>query len=248
MNSSNCKGCVYLARNAINKKIYIGYTNQTLGRRITAHLSAAKTKENDRYFYNAIKKYGKDNFLWTILFLSNDQSKLKEIERECIKLYESNNRLFGYNLTTGGEGASLNTEIKSKISRKAKERNLFGKRNPFFGKSHSKETRQKLSRVRSGKRWSPFEKHTEETKKRLSDIRRNLAKDPEFIEKMRRCQKSISIRCLDTGEVFYSIAEAARQTGIGRSILKSRIRSGSLRPIKPFNLRFERLINEKSDN
>jgi hypothetical protein len=58
-------GIIYSAKNIINNKIYIGQTKYTIEKRKAQHLV---TVENNNYnyrskFYNAIKKYGKENFI-----------------------------------------------------------------------------------------------------------------------------------------------------------------------------------------
>lgn len=90
---------VYKHTNKINNKIYIGITQQKLEKR----WQRGYGYKEQSYFYNAIKKYGWDNFNHELLFdgLTEEQAKEKEIE--LIKYYKSNNRKYGYNLSQGGE-------------------------------------------------------------------------------------------------------------------------------------------------
>jgi len=90
---------IYMATNKVNGKIYIGKTIKQLDERIYAHLHM----DDSIYFHNAIKKYGIDNFEWTILDeCSIDEDNVKEIY--YIKLYKSTDRKIGYNCTEGGDG------------------------------------------------------------------------------------------------------------------------------------------------
>jgi group I intron endonuclease len=91
---------IYKVTNVINKKIYIGYTNNLKVRK-------SKHKRNSQrgcsHFYNAILKYGWDNFTWEVIYCSTDKNHcLNEMEPYFIKEYDSINS--GYNLTKGGAG------------------------------------------------------------------------------------------------------------------------------------------------
>lgn len=110
-------GCVYQAQNLINGKCYIGKTVKALPKRISEHYSAAK-KGSIYFFHNAIRKYGRESFEWTLLFENDDDDKLSEIEIGCIKL--SNTQWpNGYNLTSGGEGMANPSDNTREKIRKA---------------------------------------------------------------------------------------------------------------------------------
>lgn len=83
-------------------KIYIGYTKYKLEVRIKQHHSTAR-RGVQRPFCNAINKYG-SKIKWEII--NTYFTKEFTQNRECffIKLYKSNEKEFGYNATSGGEG------------------------------------------------------------------------------------------------------------------------------------------------
>ena len=83
------------------------------------------------HFFHAIQKYGWNNFDHMILAqnLSKDEAIRKEIE--IIALYRSNDAKFGYNITPGGEVCA-------------------GEDNPWFGKKHTAESKEKMSRAKKG--------------------------------------------------------------------------------------------------
>lgn len=90
-------------KNKINGKVYIGKTINWKGR-VLGHKSSAK---NPKYhFGRALRKYGWDNFERIRLVDDVPEEKLPELEKKYIKLHNSKNPAFGYNLTEGGEGMS----------------------------------------------------------------------------------------------------------------------------------------------
>lgn len=92
---------VYMATNKINGKCYIGYC-VSFNERISRHFKCAE-KGIDTRFYRAIRKYGKENFIWEKI-AENISSiiRCKEIEKEMIRKY--NTYEYGYNSTLGGDG------------------------------------------------------------------------------------------------------------------------------------------------
>lgn len=137
INTKN-SGIVYCAYNTINAKVYIGFTNMGLRLRRKSHTGKAlKCFDNktNNYFVNALKKYKKEKFNWFILYTSDQIEDLLKMEKYYINYFDSNNRLFGYNMTTGGDHCKFNEEIKKKISDKAKIRLANKENNGMFGKS-----------------------------------------------------------------------------------------------------------------
>ena len=84
-----------------NSKVYIGMTSRKLKSRKLEHESISRSDKGN-YFHNALKKY--KNVKWEVIYQSKDFDHIKEMETKFIKLYKSNIRKFGYNLTLGGEG------------------------------------------------------------------------------------------------------------------------------------------------
>jgi len=148
---------IYKATNIINNKVYVGFTSLAPEERVSAHLKNVKTI--DTKFYNAIKKYGKENFLWEIIYQSLDyEHTLKVMENYFIIEYDSFKN--GYNSTLGGEGCPGRRDTPEQIQRKkdaskkvydsmsAQERKeKFGKSgsdNPFYNKTHDEITIAKM--------------------------------------------------------------------------------------------------------
>lgn len=98
-----------------SNKVYIGITRKNILKRWKGGRGYFK----NTHFYNAILKYGWDNFKHEILFseLSEEEAKRKEIE--LIAKYNSTDPNFGYNITKGGDyRACMSEETKAKIKNK----------------------------------------------------------------------------------------------------------------------------------
>lgn len=100
---------VYKIENKINKKIYIGQTNN-LDRRMQEH---KHDERNNHPIHNAIKKYGWENFEVSVLYYGVNYN---EKEKEYIKLYKSNRKEYGYNISAGGQDSSGENNPQSKLS------------------------------------------------------------------------------------------------------------------------------------
>ena len=94
---------VYMHINKINNKKYIGMTKRKPNIRFGKN---GKNYYNAKRFYEAIKKYGWNNFEHIILYenLTKEEASKKEIE--LIKQYYTTDKDFGYNIAKGGNGGN----------------------------------------------------------------------------------------------------------------------------------------------
>lgn len=93
-------GCVYRATCNTNGKQYIGMTSGKLNRRRCQHLRS----EDTCVFHRALRKYGKTDFEWDVLYTSDNVDSLYSKERLYIKLFNTQVP-YGYNVASGGIGA-----------------------------------------------------------------------------------------------------------------------------------------------
>jgi len=142
---------IYEIKNLLNGKTYIGQKQ----------LPDDKTPETDNYFGSgiyikrAIKKYGINNFLKTIIVFGYfTKEEINEYERYYISLY----RLGGkaeYNIADGGNGGNLGKLVNQKISESLKNNDKLSK--GLKGRKFSDEHKKKLSESKKGKKghiWS----------------------------------------------------------------------------------------------
>lgn len=150
---------VYLIRNTANGKVYVGKTINSLEARWKEHIKDSKTRTN-RHISNAIRKYGKRRFELRVLTPNCVTSgHADSIESYWIRRLRSSNRLHGYNMTRGGDGAPIGNkyrlgklhseETKKKISRNRTGKGRGGK-GGFSGHKHSLKSRRKMSRHQMG--------------------------------------------------------------------------------------------------
>jgi len=151
---------IYKIVNALNGSMYIGQ-------------SVNPTYRAKRHFWknngciklcNAIEKYGKDNFSFSVLCWCADKTDANEVEELLIGLADT--RSNGYNITPGGFGTGA------------------GKDNPFFGKTHSEATRARLSEAKRGSTMS------EELREKIANLNRNRTMSEATKDKLRAREKS----------------------------------------------------------
>ena len=214
---------VYQHKNKINGKVYIGITSQKLEQR----WRNGEGYKSSPHFYSAIQKYGWDNFEHNILFveLTKEQACLKE--QELIKEYNSMNREFGYNSTSGGDIFTMNEETKQKISQA-----MMGNQNNL-GHPCSEEKKKKISNAQKGR------KFTEKHKQKLSEAAKNrhvpCSEEKKQILKEKSHKKPVY--CEELDKIFESVQECGRQLGIPATNI-SKLCNGRGKTLKGYHLRY----------
>lgn len=188
-------GCIYTLISPIDK-YYIGQTTDIRDRFYRYKRLDKKVKEQ-RKLYNALLKYGPENFIYKIIWVCKSIDEMNKIETNFIKIYNSVDD--GYNLQFGGgnrtcseetkkllseqrKGIPRSEEVKKKISasltgRKVSDEikrkqsiRMSGSMNPMFGKKFSQESKDKMRQAQLGERshmWGKTLK--EEVKSQIRD-------------------------------------------------------------------------------
>jgi group I intron endonuclease len=165
-------GKIYLIRNLVNGKYYIGQTTNSLNKRLNDHCCYS----HNLHFKSAIKKYGRKNFVIEPLVENiQTQEELDNFEKLWILTTRSYDRKVGYNIEMGGNGrGKVSNETRAKLSSLMK------------GKIISPETRAKMSASAKGKIRSP------ETQAKMSASMKGKIISPEQRAKMSASMKGNS--------------------------------------------------------
>ena len=98
-------GYIYCITNLINGKQYIGKTTYSVTKRFQEHCRDSKKERcNKRPLYDAMNKYGIENFIVEEL-CECDNEELSSYEIQYIEKYNTYSK--GYNATKGGDGSIL---------------------------------------------------------------------------------------------------------------------------------------------
>lgn len=136
---------VYIHKNILNGKVYVGQTCNLSER----WRNNGKNYFNSIKFYNAIKKYGWDNFTHEVVYSNLNKQAADKLEKELIHKYNSIEE--GYNLKEGGSRGELSTKSLAKMSESLKRGySEFPERrekirNKALGRKMPKDTRCKIS-------------------------------------------------------------------------------------------------------
>lgn len=98
---------IYKITNNINGKIYIGLTSDFKTRKNNHLRSAVKSNTP---LYRAMRKYGVENFIFSIVELCKDYDEMNEQEAFWIKELNSTDPSVGYNLKSGGDAGNYENE------------------------------------------------------------------------------------------------------------------------------------------
>ena len=188
---------VYVIVNKINLKLYFGsHSWENEGVDPTYYGSGKIIKQ-------AVKKYGKDNFIVYPIKFYNNAEECRKAEEELLTKYDVANNPYCYNIKNGAIGWT--------------SEDITGENNPMYGKNLSEEHRKKLSQANKGEKHPQYGKrgrdshnygrhHTVETRRKLSKAKNDKKIPVVAIHK-------------DTGKirVFESQKECARQLNLNKS-------------------------------
>lgn len=170
---------IYGLRNKINGKWYVGQSVDVEQRWIKYKNCDCKKQ---RRLYNAILKYGYDNFEKTIIEECDENPWIMDY-REMYWIRNMQTIENGYNCTEGGSGGRKSKETREKMSAWQ------------IGKKHSEETKRKIGLKSIGRKFTdemnkrkgrPF---TEERKRAVSLRFRGKRRSPEVIAKIIETKK-----------------------------------------------------------
>lgn len=205
-------------------RVYIGSSKNIKSRIMDYKILKCK---GQTVIYNSLLKYGVDEHFFDVVEYC-DESLLLERERHYGLLYDVLNKHKGLNchIPLNGEGRV----VFSEECRKRRSVKIKGEGNPFFGKSHSKETKELISiasknRIPHNKGKRGY-KLTDEAKMNMSKAHTGRKHSQDTILKMKNNGRPPRmVLHLDTGIYFDSSKEAAAAFSVPYKRLVKRISS-----------------------
>lgn len=218
MNNKEQKYCVYMHTNKINNHFYIGITSLSPNKRYGKNGSNYK---ECTYFWNAIQKYGWDNFEHKILFdgLTKEEACNKEIE--LISKMKMKYPNCCYNILLGGDlgraGMSATEECKEKFR---------GANNPVARSVICIETNQIFDTETEAAKFYDLDRSNlgracrtgiacgklENKKLHWAYYNKNT-KEIQSVQIKTRCRR---VYCMTTGVYFNSLKEGAQHYNVSR--------------------------------
>ena len=128
---------VYVIVNKINLKLYFGSHSWDGNGMDPNYYGSGKIIKQ------AVKKYGKDNFIVYPIKFYDTIEECRQAEEELLKKYDIANNPYCYNIKNGAIGWTSEDMTGEKHP-------LYGKRgkdSPMYGKHHTEETRRKISQA-----------------------------------------------------------------------------------------------------
>lgn len=144
MNNENKPYSIYVIRNNINDRVYVGQTTN-MNDRWSAHMapSASKAQPNQE-LYMDMDRFGRNNFWYEVIDTCESQSEADDLEELWIAKLDGYN--VGYNRTRRTNGREHSEQWKAEHSKK-----MSGEGNPNYGKHWSEDFKNEMSKKITGK-------------------------------------------------------------------------------------------------
>jgi hypothetical protein len=173
-------GYIYLIIDHFTHKSYVGKSTKLSSHNIDNYLGSGKiiSKIINKRIHHLEKR---------ILGYCKTIKELNYAEKVCIEFYCSNNRVYGYNLTDGGDGGNGGAnkgKYKSDEVREKIRQSLLGRKLP-------QNVKDKISK-KSKEWWSTNTvnyKHTEEAKRKISEAGKGRIISEETKKKISESEK-----------------------------------------------------------
>ena len=204
---------IYLHRNLINGKLYIGQTNTSILRR--SHQDGSGYK-GCSYFWNAIQKYGWDNFSHAELEECDNEEEADAREKYWINFFNTTNPKYGYNIMKGGKTAK--NEVMHSVG------------------VYCKETHQYFNSLSDAAEWAGLQRTSmHDIMKQINGMRLSAGKHPvtkeplhwclceedfEELNRRRTSHNAKPVFCIETQKEYPSIKVACQDVKISYPSIK----------------------------
>lgn len=202
-----------------NGKVYIGITSQ---KNLNRRWDNGRGYSTQALMSKAINKYGWENVIHLTIASGLTKQQAEEMEMALISAEKSNDPAYGYNIENGGNCMGTHSEeTKRKISAAqiGSKNHNYGKPSPLRGKKQPPEIVEKnrIAHLGQPSYWKG---------KHLPEEMRAKLKKPKTVEHKQKISaaKSVSVVCVETGEIFKSMKEAGIAKGIPRGSISYVVR------------------------
>jgi group I intron endonuclease len=251
---------IYSIVNIVNNKVYIGSAID-FEKRWKRHLKdLSENKHCNIHLQRAYLKYGESNFRFNIVEKCEYQKDII-LEKENYYIDKFNSKDFnnGYNIADASFGDiisshpnrdliiekikfTVNSNLKEMSKQEKKEKwGRSGELNGMFGKTHSKEARQKMSNKRKGNQYAKGSIRTEAHKQNLSRLAKERVGDKngfynkhhsdetkKLLSNKMKGRKPTNMKKVEIDNIIYeSISDAARKLNCSNALIIYRIKSNS---------------------
>ena len=216
------KYIIQMHRNKINNKVYIGQTHLT---NINRRFRGGHGYKGSPHFYKAIQKYGWDNFEHIVLECNISKIDVNEREKQYIKKYKATDPQYGYNIQEGGrcKVPYVNSTFKNNKRIRCKETGIIFdsmvQASLYYG--YSKEFASNISSQAKG--LSSYAGKDEYGNPLHWEFVDNITENkPPLIPKK---GGALPVKCLETGKIYDSVNEAAKDSGMSVPTITKSCRS-----------------------
>lgn len=216
-------GVIYKIKNKINNKLYIGQTVD-YKRRLWEHCRSKKSTP----LYNSIKKYGFENFEFSIIDTATTIDELNEKEILYINKYNTRDKSVGYNIEFGGRNSIPAEETREKMSKShqgikqseewiSKRVHKQGSEAALkYGKPKTDEEKKYLSK-NSPKFWQNKQR-SDETKEKIRQTKLNSGMSEKTVAAICKPVYKLNLTTKDIKK-FQSTKEASINEGVNQSTI-----------------------------
>ena len=213
---------LYVIKNVINNKCYVGQTNKYPFDRVYEHIQNSTREKNNSLIARAIRKYGSESFI-VVETLHCQKEQANKWEETLILYYDA---LIpnGYNILPFGQvfeipggwwkGRKRSPETVAKIAAILAVK-YQGQGNPFYGKTHRSESLTKMSHTTKEQWRAMSEIEKQEAIKQIKDQQKQYLINETEEQKIARYAK---ISKANTGKIpTLEATEKNRQTHLGKT-------------------------------
>lgn len=145
---------IYKVVNKLNGKVYIGFDSNWPKRKFSHYYNHRSVICPNWPFYNALKKYGWENFEWELIYQSKDGIHCKNI-MENYFIYEYHSFIHfkqsnGYNSTLGGEGTFGKLQTEKNKQEQSKRRSAKNNKSRWYNNG----IKNKFTDLNPGEGWN----------------------------------------------------------------------------------------------